>query len=84
MNSQATRIECTAGQVSSELIRYGVLPQERVTVVIFQESELIPGRRETRARIIAAGLTDADIDCLIEDARRDVDEEMSSKAAISP
>ncbi len=84
MNSQANRIECTAGQVSSELIRYGVLPQERVTVVIFQESELIPGRRETRARIIAAGLTDADIDCLIEDARRDVDEEMSSKAAISP
>lgn len=83
MIPQANMIECTAGQVSSELTRYGVLPQERVTVAIFQEEELIPGRRETRARVVAAGLTDADIDCLIEDARKEVYEEMSSKSGLS-
>jgi len=33
---------------------------------------LLPGRRESRARVVAAGLTDADIDQLIKDAQRDV------------
>jgi hypothetical protein len=35
--------------------------------------ELIPGRREARARVIAAGLTDDDIDKLIEQARQEVE-----------
>jgi hypothetical protein len=39
-----------------------------VTITI-EPVELIPGRREARARVGAAGLTDDDIDRLIEEAR---------------
>jgi hypothetical protein len=65
-------IETTAGEVTAELTRRGVRPQERVTITLDPEQELIPGRRESRARVVAAGLTDEDIDRLIEEARTDV------------
>jgi len=64
-------IETTAGEIATELKRQGINPDERVTVTI--EPELIPGRRESRARVIAAGLTDDDIDRLIKQAQRDVE-----------
>jgi len=64
-------IETTAGEIAAELKRQGINPDERVTVTI--EPELIPGRRESRARVIAAGLTDGDIDRLIKQAQRDVE-----------
>ena len=37
--------------------------------VTIQPDQLIPGRREARLRVIAAGLTDDDIDRRIDDAR---------------
>jgi hypothetical protein len=37
------------------------------------EPELIPGRRETRELVIAAGLTDDDIDQLTKRAQREVE-----------
>ena len=37
--------------------------------ITIQPDELIPGRRACRARVIAAGLTDEDIDRLIDEAR---------------
>jgi hypothetical protein len=61
-------IETTVGEVAAELTRRGLDPHDRVTVTI-QPDELIPGRREARLRVIAAGLTDDDIDRLIEEAR---------------
>lgn len=64
-------IEVTAGEVTEALKRQGVNPDERVTVTI--EPELIPGRRELRARVIAAGLTDDDIDRLIKQAQNEVE-----------
>ena len=64
-------IEVTAGEVTEALKRQGVNPDERVTVTI--EPELIPGRRESRARVIAAGLTDDDIDRLIKQAQNEVE-----------
>jgi ribosomal protein L12E/L44/L45/RPP1/RPP2 len=67
----ATVIEVTAGEVTEVLKRQGVNPDERVTVTI--EPELMPGRRESRARVIAAGLTDDDIDRLIKQAQREVE-----------
>ena len=73
MGLNSTVIESTAGQVAAELARRGIPPQERVTVTIDQEPELIPGRREARARVVAAGLTDADIDGLIKQAQREVE-----------
>ena len=65
-----TIIEVAAKEVAEELKRQGIGPDERVTLTI--EPELFPGRRESRRLVIAAGLTDDDIDRLIEQAREEV------------
>lgn len=61
-------IETTVDKVAAELVRRGLDPQHRV-VIIIEPDELIPGRRAARARVIAAGLTDENIDRLIDEAR---------------
>jgi hypothetical protein len=61
-------IETTVGKASAELARRGLDAHDRITITI-EPDELIPGRREARARVVAAGLTDADIDRLIDEAR---------------
>jgi hypothetical protein len=64
-------IETTVGRLAeaaAELARRGLDALDRVTITI-EPDELIPGRREARARVIAAGLTDDDIDRLIDEAR---------------
>ena len=66
-------IETTADQVSAELKRRGFASDERITITIEPDKELIPGRRQSRARVVAAGLRDADIDRLIKVAQRDVE-----------
>jgi hypothetical protein len=68
MAQRAKVIETTVGEVAAELARRGLDPRDRVTVTI-QPDELIPGRREARLRVIAAGLSDEDIDRLIDEAR---------------
>lgn len=65
-----TIIEVAAKEVAEELERQGIGPDERVTLTI--EPELFPGRRASRRLVIAAGLTDEDIDRLIEQAREEV------------
>lgn len=72
MSQQAEVIETTVGEVTAELARRGLDPQDRVTVTI-EADELIPGRREARLRVIAAGLSDDDIDRLIKQAQREVE-----------
>ena len=69
MASQSEVIETTVGKVAAELAKRGLDPDDRVTVTI-EPDELIPGRRASRARVIAAGLTDEDIDRLIKQAQR--------------
>ena len=66
-------IEVTAGEISAELKRRGIGSDERVTLTIATEPELIPGRRESRARVAATGLTDADIDRLVKKAQKEVE-----------
>jgi hypothetical protein len=68
MASRSEVIETTVDKVAAELARPGLDPHDRVTITI-EADELIPGRREARARVVAAGLTDADIDRLIDEAR---------------
>jgi hypothetical protein len=68
-------IETTAGEVTAELKRRGVSPDEPVTVTLDLDRELVPGRREARVRVVAAGLSDDDIDRLIKEARREANEE---------
>jgi hypothetical protein len=66
-------IEITAGEIADELKRRGISSDERVTLTIEPERELIPGRRESRARVVASGLTDEDIDRLIKQAQHEVE-----------
>jgi hypothetical protein len=72
MRSESEVIETTAGKVAAELAKRGLDPDDRVTIMI-EPDELIPGRRASRARVIAAGLTDEDIDRLIKQAQKEVE-----------
>jgi hypothetical protein len=73
MSSRSEVIETTAGQVAAELARRGIASDERVVLTIESQEELIPGRRESRARVVAAGLSDEDIDRLIKQAQHEVE-----------
>jgi len=70
---RADIIETTAGEVAAEPARRGIGSDERVTITIEPAAELVPGRRESRTRIVAAGLTDGDVDRLIKQAQSDVE-----------
>jgi hypothetical protein len=72
MSSQSEVIETTVSEVSIELARRGLDPDDRVTITI-EADELIPGRRGSRARVVAAGLTDEDIDRMIKQAQKEVE-----------
>lgn len=73
MGRQVEVNESTAGQVAAELMRRGIRPQDRVTITIESEQDsLFLGRKESRVRVVAAGLTDEDVERLIEDAREEV------------
>jgi len=65
-------IQIAAGDVTAELKRRGIASDEPVTLTVEREREIIPGRRESRARVVAAGLTDDDIDRLIKQAQSEV------------
>ena len=65
-------IETTVGEVAAELTRRGLDPHDHVTITI-DPDELIPGRRACRAKVIAAGLTDDDIDRMIKQAQQEVE-----------
>jgi hypothetical protein len=68
MSRRAEVIETTVSETAAELARRCLDPRDRVTVTIHPD-ELIPSRREARLRVIAAGLTEHDIDRLIDEAR---------------
>lgn len=72
MSSESEVIETTVSKVAIELARRGLDPDDRVTITI-EPAELVPGRRASRAQVIAAGLTDDDIDCLIKQAQAEVE-----------
>ena len=72
MSSRSEVIETTVSEATAELSRRGLDPDDRVTITI-EPDELIPGRRASRARVIAAGLTDDDIDRLIKQAQKEVE-----------
>ena len=68
-------IESTAGQVAAELERRGVAPDRRVTVTVEPEEPndwLAKVRKFARAKVIAEGWSDDDIDRLIKEERRAV------------
>jgi len=66
-------IESTAGQVAAELARRGVAPDQRVVVTIEPDDWIAEARRTSRAKVVAAGLSDDDIDRLIKQAQKEVE-----------
>ncbi len=64
--------ETTAGQVPAVLERLGVPKERMVTVVIEPEDWLTEARRASRRLVVAAGLSDDDIDRMIKQAQREV------------
>ena len=73
MTATRETIEVTAGEVAAELKRRGIGSDERVTLTIEPDAEIFPGRRASRARVVAAGLTDDEIDRLIKQAQKEVE-----------
>lgn len=72
-NAAPELIESTAGQVAAELARRGVAPDQRVLVTIEPDDWISEARRVSRAKVVAAGLSDDDIDRLIKQAQREVE-----------
>ena len=64
--------ETTAGQVTEVLKRLGVSKERIITVMIEPDDWLTKARQESRRLVIEAGLSDYEIDRLIEQARSEV------------
>jgi hypothetical protein len=65
--------ETTAGQVTEVLERLGVPKERMITVMIEPDDWLTKARQESRRLVIAAGLSDDDIDRLIKRAQKEVE-----------
>jgi hypothetical protein len=65
-------VETTAGQITDVLRRLGIAEERRVTIMIEPDDWLTKARQESRRLVITAGLSDDEIDELIERARKDV------------
>lgn len=66
-------IETTAGEATAELQRRGIQAGNRITIVVDGPADLfVAARAAARARVIAAGLSDKDIDNLIRKARAEI------------
>jgi hypothetical protein len=64
--------ETTAGQVTDVLNRLRVAKERIVTVMIEPDDWLTKARQKSRRLVIGAGLSDDDIERLIEQARSEV------------
>jgi hypothetical protein len=65
--------ETTAGQVTEVLKRLGVPEERMITVMIEPDNWLTKARQESRRLVIAAGLSDEDIDRMIKQAQKEVE-----------
>ena len=65
--------ETTAGQVTDVRERLGVAKDRRVTVIIEPDNWLTKARQESRRLVIAAGLSDDDLDRLTKQAEKEVE-----------
>lgn len=73
MTNQDLQIfETTAGQVREALVRHGVRDGRLITIVVEPDDLLSKARQDCRKLVIKAGLDDAQLDQLIEQAREDV------------
>lgn len=66
-------VESTAGDVAAELARRGIPPGQRVVVTIEPDDWLARIRAVARPLVRAEGLSDDDLDRLIDEARAEVE-----------
>ena len=71
-NKGVETIETTAGQVADVLKRLGVASDRMIRVTIEPDDWLATSRRESRRLVVAAGLSDEEIDRLIDEVRNEV------------
>ncbi len=71
-NKEIEVVETTAGQITDVLRRLGIAEERMVTVMIEPDDWLTKARQDSRRLVIAAGMSDDEIDELIEQARDDV------------
>ena len=62
-------IESTAGQITAELTRRGISPDQRIMITIEPDDWLSEARKFARTQVIAEGWTDVEIDRLIDEER---------------
>lgn len=66
-------IETTAGEATLELQRRGLKSADHVTIIVDSPGELFSAARNaSRAKVMAAGLSDDTIDDLIRQAREEI------------
>jgi hypothetical protein len=65
--------ETTAGQVADVLKRLGVPKDCMISVMVEPDNWLARARHESRRLVIAAGLSDDDIDRMIKQAQKEVE-----------
>ncbi len=66
-------IESTAGQIAAELQRRGIDPARPVIVAVEPDDWIAEARRYAHPKVVAAGLSDDDIDKLIKRAQEEVE-----------
>jgi Ser/Thr protein kinase RdoA (MazF antagonist) len=71
-NTEIQTFETTATHVADTLARLGVATDRLLTIVIEPDDWLTKARQESRRRVLAAGLSDEDLDRLIEQAREEL------------
>jgi hypothetical protein len=64
--------ETTAVQVADVLKRLGVPDDRMITVMIEPDNWMTRARQESRRHVVAAGLSDDDIDRMIRQAQKEV------------
>ncbi len=75
-------IASTAGRVAEDLVRRGITPEQRITVLIEPEEPddwVTQARRFSRPLVLAEGWTDDDIDLIIEEERQVVHNELKGR-----
>lgn len=66
-------VETTVEQATDVLERLGISKERMVTIFVEPDDWLTRARQESRRLVIAAGLSDDDIDRLIKQAQREVE-----------
>lgn len=84
MTAQTDAFDSDAGQVAAELVRRGIGPHQRVRIIVDPAAAFLAASRSSRAMAELAGQSDADIDQLIREERKAVNDQLGHGPGGSP